>query len=329
MLRIHFTMEGLARTRLGRPSPLCDAVRSLRAVATRPRATRRVWPHRVPDDRVLAPLRTLLPLVPSTGYCPDFLTPAGATGDLNADIESVLSTRPARINAELKALAARRPLPPWTWDLARGDGRALHRLGDALHSYHRLVVAPLSQAQQARVDADRAIRTRALAEGGVDHLLASFGPSMRWRSPVLEVDTTFDADLQVDERGLVLVPSLFGEGNTLIAGDERSPVLGYHLGRDEPRTGGRTRAHERDQAIDALVGATRAAVLRAALVGGSTTEIARRLGVSPASVSQHARVLRDAGLVGTKRVGQAVLHVATGRGRALLGHDANPAIRSG
>ncbi|HEX6500136.1 MAG TPA: winged helix-turn-helix domain-containing protein [Micromonosporaceae bacterium] len=320
MLRIHFTTEGLARTRLGRPSPLCDTVRSVRTLSARSRARHHVWPHKVPAERAASQLRTLLPLVPSTGYCPDFLTPPGTTGDIDADIEAVLSTRPARINAELEVLASRRPLPSWTRDLARGDSGALRRLGDALRGYHRLVVAPLSRAQQARVDADRAVRTRALADGGVGRLLSSFGPGMRWKSPVLEVDTTFHADLHVDERGLVIVPSLFGEGNTLIADDERAPVLGYHLGRDEP---GRDAASDGDldAAVDAVLGATRAAVLRAAFVGGSTSEIARRLGVSPASVSQHASALRDAGLLATRRVGQAVLHVATTRGRILLGRE--------
>jgi DNA-binding transcriptional ArsR family regulator len=55
-------------------------------------------------------------------------------------------------------------------------------------------------------------------------------------------------------------------------------------------------------------------------VGGgcTTSELARRVGVSLASASQHASVLREAGLVHTLRQGGAVLHTLTPLGAALL-----------
>jgi DNA-binding transcriptional ArsR family regulator len=67
-----------------------------------------------------------------------------------------------------------------------------------------------------------------------------------------------------------------------------------------------------------LLGPTRAAVL-AALAGGSTTgEVARRLRISPAGASQHATVLRRAGLILSTRRGNNVLHTLTPLGTALL-----------
>lgn len=66
------------------------------------------------------------------------------------------------------------------------------------------------------------------------------------------------------------------------------------------------------------MGRTRAAVLAAAADGCSTTGLARRLGISPATASQHASVLRRAALITTRRDGKAVLHTTTHLGTALL-----------
>jgi DNA-binding transcriptional ArsR family regulator len=59
-------------------------------------------------------------------------------------------------------------------------------------------------------------------------------------------------------------------------------------------------------------------VLRTLADGCSTTELADRVGISLAAASQHASVLRDAGLITTHRQGSAVLHVLTPLGVELL-----------
>ena len=68
----------------------------------------------------------------------------------------------------------------------------------------------------------------------------------------------------------------------------------------------------------ALLGRSRAAVLEAVADGCTTTELARRAGVSLASASQHAAVLRDSGLLVTRRTGKSVHHSLTVLGAALL-----------
>ena len=67
-----------------------------------------------------------------------------------------------------------------------------------------------------------------------------------------------------------------------------------------------------------LVGQTRSAVLHGVGGGCTTSELARRVGVSLASASQHASVLREAGLVTTRRAGRSVAHRLTARGREML-----------
>lgn len=71
--------------------------------------------------------------------------------------------------------------------------------------------------------------------------------------------------------------------------------------------------------LSALLGRTRAAVLEAIADGGNTTAVAERLGVSPASASEHAAVLREAGLITSVRVRNCVQHTLTPLGAALLG----------
>jgi DNA-binding transcriptional ArsR family regulator len=67
-----------------------------------------------------------------------------------------------------------------------------------------------------------------------------------------------------------------------------------------------------------LLGHTRAAVLKLAFTEHTTTELARELQVSAATVSGHTKALRAAGLIVTARAGKTVLHSLTPLGGRLL-----------
>jgi DNA-binding transcriptional ArsR family regulator len=75
------------------------------------------------------------------------------------------------------------------------------------------------------------------------------------------------------------------------------------------------------KALAALLGTTRSAALEILTVPCTTTQLAGRLGVSLATASHHATILRDAGLVTTRRHGSAVLHVVSPLGLGLLHGD--------
>ncbi|MDQ3790634.1 MAG: winged helix-turn-helix domain-containing protein, partial [Actinomycetota bacterium] len=70
----------------------------------------------------------------------------------------------------------------------------------------------------------------------------------------------------------------------------------------------------------ALLGRTRAAVLLAIAERPhlNTTELARRLGTSLASASQHVTVLREAGLTITNRHNGSAMHHLSNLGEDLL-----------
>ncbi|MEU9124168.1 winged helix-turn-helix domain-containing protein [Streptomyces sp. NPDC048506] len=267
--------------------------------------------------------RLLAPLVPTRGYFPDFLTPAEGLLGMADALGALRETPATRLHEELSRLStATRPLPSWMRAMAEGDTRALGRLADVLQRYYEVAVAPYWSRVQGRIEADRAARGRALLDGGADRLLASLPPMMRWRPPVLEADYPVERDLHLGGRGLLLLPSYFCRRTPVtFHNPDLTPVLVYPVEHPAPRLTSHVPAA---RSLGRLVGQTRSAILQTIGVGCTTSELARRADVSLASASQHATVLRDAGLLNTLRQGNAVLHTLTPLGAALL-RGARPA----
>ncbi|RLV08619.1 transcriptional regulator [Streptomyces griseocarneus] len=317
MLRVHFTGLDLARLRLaGDPDALWETVLSLHRL--RDKQGESIFGDWRSETRVRlnGETRLLAPLVPSRGYFPDFLTPAEGVLGLDTGMQALRETPPDRVHRELGKLSTVRTLPAWIRSMAEGDDRAFAKLTGALHAYHEAAIAPYWSHIQAQIEADRAVRGRALLDGGADALLSSLPPTMRWRAPVLECEYPVDRDVSLGGRGLLLVPSFFCRRTPVTYQDpDLTPVLVYparHMSESAPVVQAPPRS------LGKLVGHTRSAVLGSIGGGCTTSELARRVGVSAASASQHAGVLRDAGLVLTLRNGSAVMHTLTPLGAALL-----------
>ncbi|OPF78147.1 transcriptional regulator [Streptomyces antioxidans] len=341
MLRVHFSELDLARLRMAvRPDALWETVLSFhRLRENRAESVYGKWRSEA-RNRLNGEARLLAPLIPSRGYFPDFLTPAEGVIGCDAAMSALRAISGERLHAELTGLPAARALPGWIRDLAQGERRPLDRLISTLRAYHQAAIAPYWPHIQARIEADRVARGRALLDGGADGLLASLPPTMRWRVPVLEVDYPVDRDLWLRGRGLLLLPSFFCRGTPVtFRNPDLTPVLVYPV--EHARCGLTSRPEQRPAVASAagsasgsgsgagsgsgsartlgkLVGQTRSAVLLEVGGGCTTSELARRVGVSLASASQHASVLREAGLVHTLRQGGAVLHTLTPLGAALL-----------
>jgi DNA-binding MarR family transcriptional regulator len=222
-----------------------------------------------------------------------------------------------RVLAELRTLDRTAGTPSGAARLADIDGR--RELVEVLRTYHATAIAPHGERMQARVDADRSLRARALLDGGVEELLTGFKPWMRWRRPVLEVDyLAGDRDLHLAGRGLLLIPSYFSWGGPVsLADPSLPPVLAYSLHHTAPDPASRD-ARTAKAPLAALLGTTRATILRAAATGATTGELARAAGVSAASATRHTTALRDAGLLMSHRHAATVLHTITPVGAALL-----------
>jgi DNA-binding transcriptional ArsR family regulator len=323
VLRIHFTPEDIGRVRIaGDPDPMWETVFSvfrLRRPGPAPIYGR--WREHAVGAARRADLDILLPLVRGA-YYPDFLTPAEGAQGLPAGLEALKSTPVSRLRRDMTELAqVGGPKPSWLRRLADGDPQTLERLATAVQRHHESVVTPFWQEAQAHVEAERARRARILLEQGCEGLLDSFRPLMRWKPPVLEANFPFERTLRLQGRGLLLVPSYLSWRTPDVLRDTSlPPVLVYPIERDHAVHA--SLPHVAGESVVALIGRTRTSVLESIGDGGTTTELARRTGVSAASISQHTAVLREARLIRTNRVGKAVLHTVTPLGEALLGHGA-------
>lgn len=316
VLRVHFTTQDLARTTIAaEPDPLWEVLLSLHQTQTRDgQATLGTWRRRAAGTP-RADHALLRQLAPPTGYSPDFLTPGGTGDDLDAALDRLSSTSPARLHAELAVLATRTPATPWTRDLASGRTEAVRRLTTAVRSYYDTALRPYWPSIRRHVTNDRARRVDTWSRQGIEGVLSGLHPRVRWRAPVLEILDFVDADLHLDGRGLVLQPSFFcWEAPTKL----RDPALPQTLVYATAPPPGALYHRTGPDRLAALLGRTRALALEATTSSCTTSELARRCGVSLASASQQASVLRGAGLISTRREGGAVRHEITGLGLGLL-----------
>jgi len=146
-------------------------------------------------------------------------------------------------------------------------------------------------------------------------MLAGLGPTIRRRAPVLEIDPYPDQrDVHLGGPGLLLIPSHFCRHSPIAPADPGLPPVPIHPLHHVPAV----TPHADSPPLNGLPGPTRAAILRAGATGSTTTEAARRAGVTPTTASHHTAVLRDAGLITSHRHANTVLHTLTPLGAALL-----------
>lgn len=286
MLRIYFTGDDIARTRLARgPDPMWETILSLHILGSRRAdAVHGLWRGattvQLRESALTPGVRTLLALNPPTGYFPDFLTPSAAADGLQAGLDAIASTPTTRVRRDLSILAEDRPLPTDVSALGRGEAAGMAQLIDTMRAYFDFALAPHWARIEAVIDADRTRRVRAVAARGAEGLLDSLRPAMRWGNGELLVDYPVDQEMELRGRGLLLVPSYFcWRYPVTLLDPDLPPVLIYPAEREPAAS---VLSDSTRQALGALLGSTRAAALAAIGDGCSTTDLARRIGVSAA-----------------------------------------------
>ncbi|MER6695132.1 ArsR/SmtB family transcription factor [Streptomyces minutiscleroticus] len=219
---------------------------------------------------------------------------------------------------ELHALPPARRNLPWAKALANGAAADLGRLTDGMSLFLQQAVSPYWPAIERQLTADRDRRAGAVLHGGVDHLLATLHPDAVWQPPVLLVrNTPIERDLHLRGRGLKILPSFFCWRHPVVLRDpDLPPVLVLPIEHD-PRWVLHT-ASRKQQQVAALIGRTRAALLEATARSQCTTDLARQIHTSASCTSEHLKVLREAGLITTRREGVAAIHTLSPLGRCLL-----------
>ncbi|WP_328462273.1 transcriptional regulator [Streptomyces sp. NBC_00448] len=330
MLRIHFTPADLARVRVARtPDPLWETLLGLQQFIGRDRTplVYARWRNQARTEitrRGLAPMARLLAMLapPGAPYFPDFLNPVEAADGIAEGIGALRRTPRGRLRAETAVLARTCPPPAaaagWLRGLALGEQDRLDEIADAFRGLHDAVIAPDWTGVAKGVAADRSDRARAVFDGGAHELLRALKPVGRWEPPVLHLTYPEDRDLHLHGRGLYLIPSWFCWRTPVAMADaDLPPVLVHPIEHTLCAGPGVGRAHHAD-ALARLLGATRARALGALLAPATNGELACRLETSAASASKHAKALREAGLVVSRREGGNVIHAVTPLGAAIL-----------
>jgi len=318
-VRIIVTEQDLARMRLAdQPHILGEISFSVRALRRRDLSGFEPWRSDT-RSRLTHDMRPLLDLVPAHGWIPDFMEPAA--GNLPRALEAVCAASAADVDFDLDRIHAERRPPPTAQALAADQQQAVNRLAEAVVAYHRMAVAPHWPLIAAAFDAARAGWARTLADGGLDLLLTTLHPRIRWNPPVLEVIGYRDGEcLALDGRGLLIQLAVLApvpRASVSVIPGGRVPVLMAPMW-ERPSLVALDANEVPAAGLAALLGRTRAKAIRAIAAGCTTTELARALGVAPTTASEHATVLRQARLVSTRRHRSAVLHTLTPLGAALL-----------
>jgi DNA-binding transcriptional ArsR family regulator len=314
MLRLRFGVNDLARTRFAFPTLFCELAGSVQALQQPKSRLRRGWRGtRPPVPFQAAPL---LDLVPSHGSVPGFLIPEMENGCFDATLDAVQSTSLVQIRTEV---AQAHPLPAraeWVRELAVGHRESLGDLGQAIRSYHRNVFALMAPALHDAAAAELRRRAWQLASRGIEDVLATLHPLIRWHDGILEVGFPVQADVDLGGRGLCLCPSAAWTRPGFGFHWEQQPGLVYPI--PPPDWYLQMNRSDHEARLAALLGATRAQVLCALISEHTTTSLAAALGLSLGSASMHAAALRGAGLVETRRDGRAVRHSLTDLGKQLV-----------
>ncbi|WP_395366137.1 ArsR/SmtB family transcription factor [Streptomyces sp. YH02] len=332
MKRIHFTGQDLMRIRvagtIGAAAETLDSVKLLHAPEVGLGFRR--WQVSV-RGRLDERARPLLALLPSLGPDVDVRSLAGDSVCIEEAVDRLLGAPRNLLRLEFENIRFSPAHRVWARNLVDGDREAWLHVTAALRACHGVTVAPYWVRVRTHLAEVRAAYANAMAKGGVEQLLKILcGPMLRWRPPVLELEHPREADVHLNGRGLVIAPTMFSAGRAELMqptlDPAEAPVLAVPtvtdalVGSTLWEGGGASTA----QALEDLLGRTRAAILEAVAVGRGTTDLARRLSISPATVSHHTSVLRNAGLVTTRREGKAVLHTVTPMGMALLEPGARP-----
>ncbi|MFF3276350.1 ArsR/SmtB family transcription factor [Streptomyces chrestomyceticus] len=216
------------------------------------------------------------------------------------------------------------------------------RLLAAVDAMYQVAVKPHWSHVRDHLTSALEARRDIMCSDGIEALLNSLGPGIRWKAPVLEIESDITGHVEPNGRGLLLSPSLFVQGAgavvpSLPGAEGSGPVLVYpdhpgdHCGSplNEGLPAAPAASCRPRESLAALVGRTRAAILHALRDGYGNGELAESLGISPTAVSQHTSTLRNAGLISTRRRGGQVVHTVTALGRHLLRDGSDSSERCG
>lgn len=310
MITANLDADTLARVRLAM-SPAAEAIAWLGLAAGRgqhpvfgdPGAAARAA-LADPDTELVA---SVLPPPRTRAYTPDLLTPK-PDGGLADQLDRIAATPCEDVVFQLGSTGRALPDPVRR---AMDDGTFASRAAQGLHRFWCAAIADGWSSLRATMDADLANRARMMATRGVGALFGSLHETVSWADGMLCFRSAWEERFTLRNVEIVCAPAVLAWPRLSVQlCDPTDAVLGY------PAAGVGARPSA-PPAVDRLVGATRAALLRDLDVPRSTTSLAARHRLSSPTVSYHLKVMQRSGLVTAHRDRQYVLYQRTDAGHAL------------
>jgi DNA-binding transcriptional ArsR family regulator len=324
MLDLELSVESLGRTSFA-VSPLGEVVTSVRLLSSpKTNVVARGW-YRAMSKRLthvdLQLLRAIIPPQPCHA-APTFL--AAATADASTTIDDWLAdletVDPALMRWQVAAAWGGQAPPAAAAALKGRD--VVHRLAMAVADYWQAALAPYWPRMRVLLREEISARAEAAARSGTFALFTDLHPTLSVDGPHLRIQKAY-LDLVTHADQVTLVPSVFVWPRLGVF--ETAPrrfVLIYGargVGTVFDTTSQRGIDGCQARPLASLLGSTRAALLQLLERPTTTTEAARELANSPGTISRHLFVLRNAGLVTSRRAGRRVLYQQTALGASLVG----------
>lgn len=333
MITFQLSPDVLGNTRFAF-SPLGEVTQSLRLLgAPNPTHLHRDWLRRARGSLDGVDVELLLSVVSQGRWIPSSMVPTavepGTT--IERQLEDLTHLSPDELAKDLGVLWAELGIPRRGQELLDEGVRAPGLLAEAIWDYWDAVIAPHWPRMCAVLESDVSYRLSRLLNDGLFGLMGDIHPDVVLDGDKLHINKPLHADATYTASAMTMVPSIFAwpsvtleDGTAGIFG-LTYPARGVALvweGLDE-------RTECEGDRLASLLGRTRAAVLGLAAVPMYTTHMAKELGQSAGAVSQHLSVLRDTGLVTSRRSGKSVLYTQTALGASIMAAQATDARARG
>jgi DNA-binding transcriptional ArsR family regulator len=320
VIRVDLGAQGLGRVRFAM-SPL-DTAMDLLFLLGHPRLLPPAWRARAVDalsGRRLGLLAIVTRGGPH-GYVPDFPRPepAGFVSDVDAVLHRVATAPPEQVRHELAQAVG-----GGSWDhtpahraprlllaaMERGEAYMAERIADELAQFWHAALAPQWPRIRARLEGDVNTRATAIAQHGIIDTVNHLAVNLRWDDGALTVHLSAANRhrLHFPAEAAFLVPSYFAPRAAYCAGDvpsspvPRTPLIVYPACPDSSA----------EPAQEQLIGVTRTRILAELAQPLSTGDLAKRLYLSPSTISYHLQILHRAGRVQRTRHSHRVLYQRT------------------
>lgn len=256
------------------------------------------------------------------GFLPDFLTTT-PRWDLTPEAEAAALGKAAiagmRIDLDKMILRSTGQRQQRLRAMRAEPAVARARIADAWEQVWDCALAPVWRQLERILRADIAVRSRAVATDGLAAMAAELHSKVSWSDSAVRVELRKHRE-QVDCRGsgLVLVPSVMSSWGCMVLTEPPAQPTLFYPARGVTAEWARDPASTAD-ALAALLGPARAAILLTADTARTTSQVAIDTDIAVSTASHHLSVLRTSGLIASERSANRMLHTRTPLGEAMIG----------